>query len=491
MTLRVLVVTSETARPIIEELVSRSSAVREGRVEARVLALPVPVIGVLSARAVAALLSRMKRDLEWADLVLVPGTVSGDLREAAERLGVALLKASRDAGLLPEILDYVAEGGELSTEAPAEEYLSGPTGAGDYTVAFTVKGLRVPLRGPPMILAAEVPPGAGDPEGLAERYVEEGASLLVVGHWGPPEYDEHALAALRAARRVYDGPVFAEAPTPRAAEALVSAGADGIITSPSAAVRAAERLGDEAVYVVGDRRVGEIAEAVEALRGRGLRVVADPVVGVPLVDFSATVGRYLEASRLGTPLWFSAANVATSLYADTHSVYTVLASLAAELGASFFLVVEDGYHTVHAAAEARRAIALVERAWSLRRPPAGPGIRGVFALKQPEPPPPPLLSAEGAVMVEEPVEPVMEDSYFVVSVDHARGLIVVEYRTPRDPPRRWAGRRAMDLARVVLREARVSPEHAAYLGKELYKAELALRLGKTYLQDSEVVEPPW
>ncbi|MHC1600732.1 MAG: DUF4346 domain-containing protein [Candidatus Nezhaarchaeales archaeon] len=29
-------------------------------------------------------------------------------------------------------------------------------------------------------------------------------------------------------------------------------------------------------------------------------------------------------------------------------------------------------------------------------------------------------------------------------------------------------------------------DHAAYIGKELYKAELALRIGKSYVQDEDL-----
>ena len=35
----------------------------------------------------------------------------------------------------------------------------------------------------------------------------------------------------------------------------------------------------------------------------------------------------------------------------------------------------------------------------------------------------------------------------------------------------------------MLREVTLTQEHAAYLGKELEKAEIALKLGKQYVQD--------
>jgi len=396
--MRVVVVTSSTAKAMIEEVVARSRAVREGRLEAEVLALPVPVIGVLDARAVAALLSRHADRVRGADLVLLPGSVSGDARVVEEALGVPVAKASRDAGMLPSVLDHVAEGGKLSRVEAAEEYLSAAPKL-EARTAFNVAGVAVPARGPPMVLAAEVPPGARDPIGLAQRYAGEGAQMLVVGHSGDPDYTGRARELVSRLTRL-GLPVLAEAPGPEAARALVGAGASGLVVSSRTAARLPGVVPGDTLVVVGDRDLDSLSRAVAALRGAGFEmVIADPVVGVPLLDFAATALRYWGARSLGVPLWFSAANVATSMWADTHSVYAVLASLAAELGASTFLVVEDQYHTVHSVGEARRALAMVEAAWARRRPPAGPGVPGVFAVKQAEPPPPPHVPVEGAERV--------------------------------------------------------------------------------------------
>lgn len=46
------------------------------------------------------------------------------------------------------------------------------------------------------------------------------------------------------------------------------------------------------------------------------------------------------------------------------------------------------------------------------------------------------------------------------------------------------GKDAESIVQTLVREGMVSsPQHAAYLGYELYKAEVALRLGLKYVQD--------
>ncbi len=485
--MRILILTSKTAEPIIREVVGRSVAVRQGRVEAVILPLPIPVIGFLDATTLLHILER-EGVPGPVDVVLVPGTVTGDVGVIGDALGVPAFKASRDPGLLPRIIDYLAEGGDLSTRWPAEDYLrvepEVPTG---WTVAYELEGLRVAERGPPVVLAAEIPPGAGDPQGLVREYAREGAELVVVG-MDDPMGDPRGLVGMAVEESGV--PVVCEAPSPRVARACVEAGGVGVSISASGVERYYEVLGPDPFYLVGDRDVEALARAYSFLSARGARRIAlDPVVGLPLIDFGETYPRYKAVSGLGVPLWFSAANAANVVEADSHGVYSLLAAYAVELGASFFLVVVDSYKMRHSVAEAREALRLATNAWARRAPPQGIASR-LLVVKQATPPPPPTIDASEAVIVDSPVEPILEDSYFRVEVDHGAGRIVVEHVSPRGR-RVYTGSRARYLARVIARETGIGAEHAAYLGEELYKAELALRTGRTYIQDSEVFRMVW
>lgn len=53
--------------------------------------------------------------------------------------------------------------------------------------------------------------------------------------------------------------------------------------------------------------------------------------------------------------------------------------------------------------------------------------------------------------------------------------------------KRWSGDNARQLCQAVLKSGVVSRlDHAAYLGRETLKAEVALKLGIQYVQDSEL-----
>lgn len=488
--MRIAVVTSVTAEPVIRELVRASKAVESRRVEARVVALPTPVIGVLTAEGLLQLAARNASRLLGFNVILIPGTVEGDVSRLAELTGARVYKASRDPGLLPRIIDYVAEGGVLDPVKPVEEVLSIEVpGIEAREIAYEVGGVKVPLRGPPLVLVAEVSPDVGDEHAatMAERMEAEGAEIIVVGA------SRRTGDVGRRVSRIVDAvgaPVVSEAPTPSMARLAVEAGAAGVTISAGDAAKYMEALPRGSLVILGERDVSALERSVELYRRAGYeKIAADPVVGLPLIDYSRTPERYARAEVLRVPLLFSGGNAATVLDADSHGVYAILAAMAVELSASLFLVVEDTYKTIHAAAEAREALRLAYRAWSRRIQPHGLGSR-LLVLKQLEPPPRATIPFEGSRVVEGPVEPVMDRGYFRIEVDHERHMIMVECRVGRER-RVYAGATARYLARVIARETGITPEHAAYLGEELAKAELALRLGKTYIQDSDLLRPVW
>jgi len=76
--------------------------------------------------------------------------------------------------------------------------------------------------------------------------------------------------------------------------------------------------------------------------------------------------------------------------------------------------------------------------------------------------------------------------FFTIKVFSEEGLIRVRYyKTVRKVECLIEGKTAMDIFNTIIREGFVSSlQHAADLGAELQKAEIALKLGKDYVQDS-------
>jgi len=79
--------------------------------------------------------------------------------------------------------------------------------------------------------------------------------------------------------------------------------------------------------------------------------------------------------------------------------------------------------------------------------------------------------------------------FFIIRPDFEKGEIVVEhFDNDRKPLRVITGRTAEDIYHLIVKQGLVSRyEHAAYLGRELAKAEQALRHGMVYEQDKDLV----
>ncbi len=481
---RVVLLTSRAAERVVRHFAG-------GRPCVSVEVLPVNVAAFLTVEALERIIERdpsLASRLRGASLVVIPGLVRGDASRLAARLGVPVVKGTRSASGIPALLDHIEAGGELSASDPADSLLNGAPRRLRAPGHVRVGPVEVPLRGPPVLVAAEVPPHAPEPGDAAARASAEGADMIVVGatpQMGPGELARRVAAVLDAAGG--GAAVLAEAPSLAHARAAVDAGAHGLSASPRVLAGASRLLGGRAALVA-DRSVDALLLAAEALREAGAAVMADPVVDMPLIGFAESLSRFLEARRrLGVPLVFSAANVAGEVEADTHGVHALLAAVAVEVGASVYYVVEDRYKDIHAAAEAREALMLAERAYE-----AGMTERGLpsrlLIVKQPEPPPPPRLPpGEPVGGVEVRLDPA---GFFLVDVDHARGRLLVEFRGPRGAWR-LESPRGLDLARAAVERARVSLQHAAYLGYELCRAELALALGRTYVQDEPLIRLPW
>jgi len=76
--------------------------------------------------------------------------------------------------------------------------------------------------------------------------------------------------------------------------------------------------------------------------------------------------------------------------------------------------------------------------------------------------------------------------YFLIRVDAKERRIEVGYATNKHVINKVIhGTDAIAIYNTIVRKKLISRlEHAAYLGKELYKAELCLRYGKKYIQEA-------
>ena len=80
-------------------------------------------------------------------------------------------------------------------------------------------------------------------------------------------------------------------------------------------------------------------------------------------------------------------------------------------------------------------------------------------------------------------------AYFLIRVNPAKKIIEAALVTYDHTIRKKiVGKYAVEIHNTIIRHKLLTkPEHAAYLGKELYKAELALKYGAVYRQDFPLI----
>lgn len=482
------IITSEAAEPTVREVLEEEGL----RDQAVVVALPVPSISLLSSRAIASIL-RLRPDLlsrlEEADVIILPGAVSGSAEEVARVADRPAFKGPRTLGQLPAVMRYVMRGAKLDTVRAADEVLSSIRPSLRFERAYDVGKVVVPLRGPPVLVLAEVDPSRGPEEALrqAKSYVEEGADIIIVGaddSVSPGQLRERVQSLASLGR-----PLVAEAPTAEHARAALEAGADGLSIADYQVDEVKDLLTPDRLVIVGGNRLERLKEVEGSLRGRA-KVMVDPSLAVPPLGLAESVCRYLRASReLSSPIMFSAANVTEDVEADTIGVHAILALLAVEVRASGYLVVEETYKSAHAVSEAKEALRLAELAFSSRSSERGEFSR-LLVLKQDQPPPPEAddVRSERVDYIEPEVSP---SEYLRIAADPSRGVVRASLYRHGSLVGSVEGPHALSVARAIIRRFGMQPEHAAYMGYELAKAEMALKLGKTYVQDEPLLVPPW
>jgi dihydropteroate synthase-like protein len=205
-------------------------------------------------------------------------------------------------------------------------------------------------------------------------------------------------------------------------------------------------------------------------------LIADPVLQPVCSGFVASLKNFKET---GYPLFFGAGNVVELLDADSIGVNALLAGMANEVGASIIFTSEHSDKTRGSIREMRRATEMM--ALCANRPyPKDLGI-DLLVLKEKRRRREPPLDYETILITKKMPAEIQYDpkGNFRIGIDGDQIIAVIHGRAVR-------GKHWQDVLYSILSEADVSLlDHAAYLGKELYKAELAIRYGRSFEQDGE------
>ncbi len=519
--MRVLVVTGRLAEAGVRRTV-------EGLGGVDVVALPVSVASFITPRFAAGRLGAM--NLEGYDMILIPGTVSGDVSPVEEATGVPTFKGPVHFADIPLAL---SSGVQLSRTVPASDLIRDQTSRRtleeleraekDWASIIESRGGVVVGRGEhklpvsdglPMRVIAEVvnapilsPSEAAD---RARYYAGQGAHIIDVGMLAGDPRPEAVGPLVAAVRDATGLPVSIDTLDPGEIGAAAVAGVDMVLSVDAGNMEeAAPLIADMAVVVLPTDtsrgrlpktprgRARALDENIRRARELGVTRIIGDLVAEPLLRPGLLVAlesyRRFRELRPEVPLLFGIGNATELVDADSQGVNAALAALAREAGANMLHVPE---HSIKARGSVREAVRAAQMAFLAEAKGTAPKDLGVdlLVLKEKRWTEEAYdASPERSAMVAEGVGDGKfrpdEAGWFKVQIDRAAGKIVaLHYPEGGDTPQTIIkGDDATEIYQTIIRLRLITKlDHAAYLGRELEKAALALKLGRSYRQDEEL-----
>jgi dihydropteroate synthase-like protein len=514
---KVLLITGLLAEKAVEHYAKESS------VETRVFALKVPVAALLSPEQIAKALK--KTGAGGFDVILVPGLMRGDTTVIADSMGTPTFKGPRYAADLPTVLNAL-DSVKLSTLTPACDLLRDELwqkalreleaveknrdallkNPGNMVIGELAVGKDFPMRVLAEIVDAALMPD-DEIQRLAKHFANMGADLIDVGMVAGESRPVDARRGVEAVKKAVDVPVSIDTLDPDEIREAVAAGADLILSVDAGNVEQVAAFASDVAAVAiptnqregyfpgkAEDRICFLEEIMEKAARLGIkRLMADLILEPSNVLESMVAFRDFAARNPDVPLFVGVSNVTELFDADSVGVNALLARLSSEVNASMLLATEKSSKakgTVREEAVAAKMMYLAKRRGSV---PKDLGI-DLLVLKDKrnhEEAYDKALEAEAQVtMADEDVEPAALDpkGVFRITVDrNAETIIALHFATAEaDKPSNIIKGETAEAVYAKIADAGLVTrlDHAAYLGSELAKAEIALRTGKEYIQDT-------
>lgn len=186
-------------------------------------------------------------------------------------------------------------------------------------------------------------------------------------------------------------------------------------------------------------------------------------------------------------------NVTELMDVDSHGINALLTAIAYELKIDLLFTPEYSTKAKGSVREINKAINMMYLSNKRNQPPKEVGINMLilkdkhkvnFELKCKD-----FFDAENFKFGRK-----LDKINFRIIVKDKIYVMLRENRSPAENPKICIkGSKCEEIYQTILdyiakQELKISNEHCAYLGKELGKAEIALKLGKNYIQDEELFQ---
>ena len=509
--MRVLLVTGKAASKLVEEYASKSG------VDFEVYVMPYEVAALIPPHEIA---KKLKADnIKGFDFILTPGLISGDVSIIEREVGIPTFKGPIHAADLPYVLPLLGKI-ELSRTEAACRILSLNRGFEDeeelkiieeelrHSAFFDIAG--VPIAKGSLRVVAEITfaPNKGVEETLAEarEFKDVGADIIDIGMIAGDNKPDTAYELVKAVKSEIGGAISIDSLMPSEIMAAVNAGADLVISVDRGTIgELGELPRDVALVVIPtdvkrgyypstiDEKIKGLEEVIDLAKGMGFKkIIADPILSPPLQpSLLESLAAYYEFSKRhpDIPLMMGVGNATELMDVDSIGINGLMAAIAAELDISMLLTTEASNKTRGCVKELCIAVKMAKLSKRRSKPMKDLSLN-LLAIKDKRD----LTLPPTAIEVREPVKASRKASrtpdpagYIKITIDKKRGVILASHFKAGKLTCTLEGSKAEDIYDELIKRGLITTlDHAAYVGKELYKAELALKLGKSYVQDEDL-----
>jgi dihydropteroate synthase-like protein len=256
---------------------------------------------------------------------------------------------------------------------------------------------------------------------------------------------------------------------------------DGIIKNSTVSVIIPDRSDD----------LESLFKNMESARSCGIKnIIADPVLEPAGHGLSRSISRYYEFRERDrtTPLFFGVGNVTELIDADSIGVNSILSGIAMELGASILFTPEFSQKASGSVSELKMASNMMMLSQDRGSAPKDLGV-DMLAIKEKRRReygklPDIYIDAKGSEKWH--LDPAGCFKVEITDDEIRNGKLYPGKIMVRNNNNTIVGSTAKEILDTIIERGLISRlDHAAYLGRELMKAELALKFKRSYSQDDK------
>ena len=460
-----------------------------------------------------------KFDLKSYDIILTPGLIRKDVSYVTDKTSVQTYKGPTDAADLAIVLEMIDKL-DMSSTIPADKLIEEELRKRALLFIENFEQnennrLKL-LKKPENILVGNLPVGQDFPMRVlaeianaplltdlelltrAQYFVKSGADMIDIGMIAGETHDERIPNMVTLLKNNLDVAVSIDSLNPVEIKSAVESGVDMVLSLDHGnweeVIPYIEDKNIPAVLLPTDfcknwvpETVEDRVKSIEELRQKCNKIevivdlILDPINSRSIVDSIMACHKFKEKNR--EPVFFGVGNVTELLDSDSVGVNALLGGIAMELGASVLFTPEESGKTIGSVKELSITSDMMFLAKNRGSIPKDLGINMVMFKDKRKP-----------EHINEDIDvPVVdaEENYkfkhdpagsFKIMIEH--GKIKAVHYHKMEPQIAVIGKTAKAVYDEILKRGLISRmEHATYLGSELERAEIASKVGKTYVQD--------